>query len=85
MLKDSMKGATFWEYASSRKSITLSFAKVQSCNALAAITLPPLQSPTPPPPLRLFIRVFAMFYCNQTIIFVGVFYIVNGLIKRVMS
>ena len=45
-----MKGATFWEYASSRKSITLSFAKVQSCNALAAITLPPLQSPTPPHP-----------------------------------
>lgn len=48
MLKDSMKGATFWEYASSRKSIILSFAKVQSCNDLAAITLPPLQSPTPP-------------------------------------
>ena len=46
---------------------------------------PSLTIPHPTPPLRLFIRVFAMFYCNQTIIFVGVFYIVNGLIKRVMS
>lgn len=86
MLKDSTKCATFWEYASSRKSIKLSFAKVQSCNALAAITLPPpLTIPHRTPPLRLFIRVFALFDCNQTITFVSMFYIVNGLIKRVMS